>query len=911
MTRTRGKIAGLWQSAAMAALMALGWPVVGWPQHAYQDPNRPVAERLADLLRRLTLEEKVSQLLSDSPAIDRLGVPAYNWWNECLHGVARAGRATVFPQPIGLAATWDTGLIFRVSTAISDEARAKHHEFLRRGKRGIYQGLTFWTPNINLFRDPRWGRGMETYGEDPYLTGRMAVAFIRGLQGDDPKYLKTIATAKHYAVHSGPESERHTFDARVSETDLRESYLPQFEAAVTEGGAYSVMCSYNRVDGEAACASPRLLDRILRKEWGFPGYVVSDCGAIGDIYLHHKVAPNAPAGVAMAVKSGCDLNCGVEYENLVPAVRRGLIAESEIDVALRRLLTARFRLGMFDPPEVVPYARIPYSVNDNPEHRALALEAARKSMVLLKNDGDLLPLRKDLKTIAVIGPNADSTEVLLGNYTGEPSSPVTPLQGIRRALPPGARVIYARGSDLADNLPVLETVPASALFASAEGRRNGLTGEYFKTSNFNGKAYRYRELTYPNSGKFVGPIPAHPKPLFTRLDPNIDFHWWDGAPRADMDDDNFGVRWAGYLVPPTSGTYRLGAIGMNAFELYLDGKLLVEFNNIHERSYEYQSVELEAGKRYPIRLDYHEFINDADIRLVWAPPGRKYLEEAIRAARSADAVVMFLGLSPRLEGEEMKVAVEGFRGGDRVRLGIPRAQQELLEKVTSVGKPAALVLLNGSALAVEWAQKHVPAIIEAWYPGQAAGTAIADVLFGNYNPGGRLPVTFYRSESQLPAFDDYRMQGRTYRYFAGEPLYPFGYGLSYTSYAYRNLLLPRQVRTGSEMKVSVEIENTGKVAGEEVAQLYMSRVGAPADAPIRSLDAFSRIALRPGETKTVSFVLTARQLSQPAGNGRMVMNPGEVRIWVGGQQPGVAGASSASVLSGTVSVVGPAKETKR
>jgi beta-glucosidase len=425
----------------MTAVTA-GLPLSG---QTYKDPQQPLDKRVDDLLSRMTLEEQASQLLSASPAIDRLGVPAYDWWNECLHGVARAGRATVFPETIGVAATWDTNLVFRMATAISDEARAKHHEFVRRGKRGIYQGLTFWTPNINLFRDPRWGRGMETYGEDPYLTSRMAVEFIHGLEGNDPKYLKTVATAKHYAVHSGPESSRHVFDARVSEADLRDSYLPHFEAAIKEGGAFSVMCAYNSVDGLPACANPRLLGDILRGEWGFPGYVVSDCGAIGDIYQGHKAARTAAEGVAMAVKAGTDLDCGLEYENVAPAVRQGLLTEKDVDTALRRLLTARFKLGMLDPPEMVHWAQIPYSVNDSPDHQKLALEVARKSIVLLKNEGGVLPLSRNTKTIAVIGPNADSVEVLLGNYNGQPSHPVTPLAGIRQKAAPGTRVLYARG----------------------------------------------------------------------------------------------------------------------------------------------------------------------------------------------------------------------------------------------------------------------------------------------------------------------------------------------------------------------------------------------------------------------------------------------------------------------------------
>ena len=830
----------------------------------YKDPDQPIGKRVDDLLSRMTLEEKASQLLSASPAIPRLGVPAYDWWNECLHGVARAGLATVFPEPIGIAASFDTALLFRAATVISDEARAKHNEFVRRGKRGIYEGLTFWTPNINIFRDPRWGRGMETYGEDPYLTGRMAVEFIRGLEGNDPKYLKTVATAKHYAVHSGPESSRHTFDARVSELDLWSTYLPHFEAAVREGGAYSVMCSYNAVDGLPACANPRLLRDILRGEWGFRGYVVSDCGAIDDIYSGHKAANSLTAAVAMAVKAGTDLDCGLEYMDVAPAVHAGLLSEKDVDTALRRLMTARFKLGMFDPPERVPWSRIPYSVNDSPGHRELAREVARESIVLLKNEGGLLPLNRNVKTIAVIGPNADSVEVMLGNYNGEPSHPVTPLEGIRQKVSRGTRVLYARGSDLAEGMPLMETVPASALFTSdGADRRTGLKGEYYNLANFNGRAYFSQAFVSPAMRK-AAVIPANPRPLLTRTDARVDFNWWDGAPRADMHDDDFGVRWTGYLAPPVSGQYQLGATGLNAYEVYLNGHLLVERDNVHERGYEYRPVDLEAGKLYPIRVDFHEVHGDADIRLVWAPPHKSYADPAVQLARQADVVVMCLGLSPRLEGEEMPVQVEGFRGGDRVTLGLPQVQEALLERVAALGKPVVLVLLNGSALAVNWAKAHVPAIVELWYPGQAGGTALADVLFGDYNPGGRLPVTLYKSVDQLPPFDDYSMKGRTYRYFEGEPLYPFGYGLSYTTFAYSNLEVPAEAHVGTPIKISVNVENTGKRAGDEVVQLYTKHPGV-----VRELQGFERVSLNPGERRTVDFTVTRA-------------DPGDIQIAVGG-----------------------------
>jgi beta-glucosidase len=850
------------------------------PAALYKDARAPMDARVDDLISRMTLEEKVSQLTSDSVAIDRLAVPAYNWWNEALHGVGRAGRATVFPQAIGIAATWDINLMSRVATTISDEARAKNNDDVRRGKRNIYQGLTFWTPNMNLFRDPRWGRGMETYGEDPYLTGRMAVSFIKGMQGDDPTYFKTIATAKHFAVHSGPEPSRHTFDAVVSEQDLRATYLPHFEAAIKEGGAYSVMCAYNSVAGQPACANTRLLSDILRKEWGFKGYIVSDCGAIGDIYLNHKFVPTAEQGVTKAIQAGTDLNCGVEYSNVLGAVKAGLLKESEINVSLHRLLLARFKLGMFDPPARVKYTKIPLSENDSKAHRELAVETARKSIVLLKNQNNVLPLSRKLGTIAVIGPNADDAKTLLGNYNGIPTSPVTPLAGIQSKVSSSTKVIYARGSDVALSMPSFEVIPAAAL-------PGGMKGEYFDSANFDGAAHRPAELTYPSSGKLVGKIPDNPRPVMTRIDPQVDFYWWDGSPSSQLQDDDFGVRWSGFLQAPVTGTYQLGAIGLNAYELYVDGKQIVKSSSIHGFNYQYAPLTLESGKRYAIRLDYHEFVGDAGIQLVWSrPPETRAVaeREALDAARLADAVVMVLGLTPRLEGEEMKVPVEGFEGGDRVMLGIPQVQEDLLKKVVALGKPTVLVLLNGSAVAVNWAKDNVPAIVDAWYPGQAGGTAIADVLFGDYNPAGRLPVTFYKSADQIPPFTDYAMKGKTYRFFTGEPLFTFGYGLSYTTFGYGNLVLPKQVKIGEPVKVAVDVTNTGTRDGEEVVQLYVKGRGTPGE-PIRSLEGFQRVALKAKQTKTVEFTLKPEQLSHVLANGRRVTDPGAIEVSIGGQQP--------------------------
>ncbi len=858
------------------------------PNPTYKDATLPIEARVEDLVSRMTLEEKISQMVYDAPAIERLGIPKYNWWNECLHGVGRAGVATVFPQAIGLAATWNTELMYRVAVAISDEARAKHHEALRQSIREIYTGLTFWSPNINIFRDPRWGRGQETYGEDPYLTARMGVAFVKGLQGDDPRYLKLVATPKHYAVHSGPEPDRHHFDARADERDLRETYLPAFKACVKEAKAVSVMGAYNRTNGEPCCASPTLLENILRQEWGFDGYVVSDCWAILDIYQHHKVVETAEEAAALAVKAGCDLNCGTTYPALHEAVAKGLIDEATIDRAVKRLFTARFRLGMFDPPEEVGYAQIPYEVNDCPEHRALALRAARESIVLLKNEDNLLPLSKDLQSIAVIGPNADDLQVLLGNYNGTPSRATTPLEGIRKKVSPATKLYYARGCETAEGVPPLSVVPSTYLRpVDADANQTGLTAAYYDNIEFEGE------------------------PALSRVDPAVDFVWKGTTPLTGRMGDAFAVRWTGSLVPPVTGTYKLGVSGLSGYALYLDGKLIVDYWGIHHPITRTKEVELEAGRFYSLRLDYVNRGSDPQVQLLWSVPGADYLTEAVEAAQKAEVVIMMMGLSPALEGEEMPVQVEGFVGGDRTDIQLPRPQEELLRRIHALGKPMVLVLLNGSALAVNWAAENIPAIVEAWYPGQAGGDAIADVLFGDYNPGGRLPITFYKSVEDLPPFEDYRMEGHTYRYFRGEPLFPFGFGLGYTPFVYSDLQLSAKMITPSEpLTLSVEVQNVGQHASDEVAQLYVSDVTASVPVPIRQLQGFERIHLEPGETKRVTFTLTPRQLSLIDDEGRRVIEPGEFQVAVGGRQPrpeDLMGEGTA-VLIGTFEVVGEVTE---
>ena len=841
----------------------------------YLNPDLSIDDRVNDLVGRMTLDEKVSQLMNRSPAIERLGVPEYEWWNEALHGVARAGHATVFPQAIGLAATWDTELMSRVATAISDEARAKHHEALRRESRKRYEGLTFWSPNINIFRDPRWGRGMETFGEDPYLTGRLAVEFVKAMQGDHPDYLKTVATPKHYAVHSGPEPDRHSFDAVVSERDFRETYLPAFRTSIIDGGARSVMCAYNRVAGEPACGSNELQQKILRDEWGFDGYIVSDCGAIRDIYKYHKVVETPAEAAAMGVARGTDLNCGRTYENLAEAVRSGLVQEEQLDVSLKRLFRARFKLGMFDPAERVPWSSIPISVIDSTEHQALALEAARKSMVLLKNEGGVLPLDRGLDKIAVIGPNANDVGVLLGNYNGIPSDPVTPLRGIRDAVSDHSEVIHAMGTNLAENMPALRVIPGERL--------SDLIAEYFSNPDFQGEPVSTREEHTVNSG------------LWTEAS-------IDGVPI-----DRHGVRWSGVVAPAKSGTYQLGGRAHGTFRLFVDDSMLVEFKCVDEACTDWATVEFEAGQEYAIRIEYRPHRYGAGIQLMWAEPESTLREEALQAAAEADAVILMLGLSPRLEGEQMSVEIPGFKGGDRTDIALPAPQRELMEAIVATGKPVVLVLLNGSALAVNWAADNVPAILEAWYPGQAAGTAIADVLFGDYNPAGRLPVTFYQSVDQIPPFSDYDMDGRTYRYFDGDSLFPFGHGLSYTSFAYSELELPKTVQAGADVLLSVTVENTGSVAGEEVVQLYLTDLEASAPVPIRSLVGVERIFLQPGEQKRLGFAMTARQLSLIDAQAERVVEPGLFEISVGGKQPGFAGTADASttdVVTGQFEVLG-------
>ena len=867
----------------------------------FRNPALPVEQRIDDLVRRLTLDEKVALMVERAAPVERLGIPKFPWWNEALHGVARAGRATVFPQAIALASTWDADLMLRVATAISDEARAMNNTSVKRDKRNLYQGLVFWSPNINIFRDPRWGRGQETYGEDPFLTGTIGTAFVRGMQGSDPRYLKTVATAKHYAVHSGPESTRHTADVKVSETDLRETYLPAFRALVVDGKAESVMCAYNSIRGQPACGNEELLGKTLRGQWGFQGYVVSDCGAVMDIHEGHKARATAAEGAAMALLAGTDLECGAgswlagepdSFLQLGDAVRQGLVEEADLDKALRRLFRAQMKLGVFDPPETLPWAGYTYSgVVNSTKHQQLALEAARKAIVLLKNDGNTLPLRRGTGTIAVVGPNADDAEVLVGNYSGTPVAPVTVLAGIKAAAAAaGTKVVYARGGPVATGLPDLHVVPAEVLFTSgAADRQPGLTGTYF-------------------AGHFDG------SPVMRRVDASLDFDWADKAPVPALDDDSFSARWSGVIVPPASGRYTLAVRCATQCRLYVDERQVAQGRFDHEPLTISAVVTLRAGRAYPVRVELEHEKYDAIVQLLWETPGGRGDEgvAAVAAAKSADAVVMVMGLSSRLEGEEMPVRIEGFAGGDRTSLDLPKVQQELMEKVVaaSAGKPVVLVLLSGSALALGWADRNVPAIVEAWYPGQAAGTAVADVLFGNVSPAGRLPLTFYRSVDQLPPFDDYAMKGRTYRYFTGQPLYPFGHGLSYARFTYSKLAVPKKAVAGAPVSVSVQVENAGGMEADEVVQVYVKDVEASAPVPLRSLKGFQRVKLQPGERRVVRFTLDDRAFSIVAADGQRVVEPGRFTIAVGGKQPGLTGTADAvttMVLTADVELTGAAR----
>lgn len=878
-------------SAALCASLALSAPAPAFsapaaPAKPETSVARAKADRLAaELVGRMTTEEKLDQLLNTAPAIPRLGIPAYNWWTESLHGALGTLPTTNFPEPIGLAASFDTGLVQDVAAAISAEVRDLHILSRQTGRMGrIGTGLDTWSPNINIFRDPRWGRGQETYGEDPFLTARIGVAFVRGIQGPDPDLPRVIATPKHFAVHSGPESTRHGANVFVSRHDLEDTYLPAFRAAITEGQAGSVMCAYNRIDGQPACASDLLLKDHLRGAWKFDGYVVSDCDAVKDIADNHKYSPDAATAVAAAMRAGVDNECNgatlTDTAGLTKpyaeALRRGLITQADVDQALLRLYSARLRVGDLPGVRAVETPPAPVTSVMTPQHEALALAASEKSLVLLKNDG-LLPLKPGLR-IAVIGPLADATRVLRGNYSSALSAPpISVLDGLRRAMP-SARIVHAPfGPSFTDG----DRVPSTALVAP-DGKP-GLLARYYNTVE--PPPTRFEPGTF---GEAVAKMRYVDKPVVTRVEPDIASRSLDLAAVSD----HHRVVWTGFLVPPESGTYRLGLTGFNG-ELKLDGK---PFADLHKAGWAslptLKTIRLEKGHRYPIEIisESHAL---SGVNLVWKRVADDPTAELKKAAAQADVLVAVVGLTSDLEAEESPVEVPGFKGGDKTTLDLPPDQQKLLEQAKALGKPLVVVTMNGSPVNLAWTKANASAIVEAWYPGQSGGLAVANVLSGKTSPSGRLPLTFYRSIDDLPPFGDYAMAGRTYRYFTGEPVYPFGFGLSYTRYDYAPVTVER---IDQSVRVTTTVRNVGARPGEEVAQLYLNFPDAPG-APRVALRGFQRVALKPGEARKVAFTLSPRDLSSVTPDGDRRVAAGAYRVSVGSGQPGTGVPSQSAPFS--------------
>ncbi|MCA8901652.1 MAG: glycoside hydrolase family 3 C-terminal domain-containing protein [Hyphomonas sp.] len=828
----------------------------------FQDPSLSPEARAADLVSRMTLEEKAAQMYDKAAAIPRLGIHEYNWWNEALHGVARAGHATVFPQAIGMAATWDEDLMLDISTTISDEARAKYNFYSSEDVYAMYGGLTFWSPNINIFRDPRWGRGQETYGEDPFLSGRMAVNFVNGLQGEDDTYWKTVATVKHFAVHSGPEPSRHRDDYNPTEQDLWETYLTQFKMAIEETDVASVMCAYNAYRGAPACGSEELMVDLLRGKLGFDGYVVSDCGAIGDFYYpeaHHYVETRAEAA-ALSVKMGTDVNCGDGQGNkmdaLPEAVELGLIDEATIDTAVERLFTALFKLGMYDDPALVPWSDMSIDTVAGPEHLALSEDAARRSLVLLKNDG-LLPLAGGEK-VAVIGPNADNWWTLVANYYGRPTAPVTALEGVT-AKAGAENVSYALGSTIAGDIySDYKPVPAAAMFHEAEdgSLQPGVEAAYYEDKFRSGD------------------------PLLEQVEPNIDFYWLR-TPGTNGLNDEFGATWKGVIVPEHDGVYRFQPSRWS--EVTIAGR----------KAEAMDEFVMKAGERYPFTMDltfdsgWPRDQLDKYAYLNWTDVSRDLEAEALAAAADADVILFFGGIDANLEGEEMRVEIDGFLGGDRTHLKLPKPQEDLLKALKATGKPIVMVNFSGSAMALNWEDENLNAVVQAFYPGEKAGNAIADLLWGEFSPSGRLPVTFYKSVDDLPDFIDYSMDNRTYKYFAGEPLYKFGYGLSYTDFTYSDLSVPETADATKPLTVSVTVTNSGDMQGREVVQAYLQPQTRPnRSVPKVELGAFDVVDLAPGESRQVTLTIPADQLGYYDGSGTLIpANGSDIIVSVGGGQP--------------------------
>jgi len=831
----------------------------GYP---FQNTSLSFEQRVDDLVSRMTLEEKVGQMLNSAPAIPRLNIPAYDWWNEVLHGVARTPyHVTSYPQAIGMAATFDTNSLKLMAKYSALEGRAIFNKSNQQGRTGQrYVGLTYWTPNINIFRDPRWGRGQETYGEDPFLTAMLGRAFVRGLEGDDPKYLQAAACAKHYAVHSGPEPQRHTFDVTPTKYDLWNTYLPAFKELVTNAHVAGVMCAYNAYKAQPCCGSDELMIDILRNQWKFSGYVTSDCWAIDDFFKNHKTHPNAMMASADAVLHGTDVECGTDaYKSLVQAVKEGKISEQQIDVSVKRLFMIRFRLGMFDPASMVKYAQTPESVLESPEHQAHALKMARQSIVLLKNENNTLPLKKTIKKIAVLGPNADNPIAVLGNYNGNPSQVVTALQGIKSKLGAGVEVVYERAVNFTNDT-LLAYADVSNQY-SWQGQK-GFYAEYFNNRDLKGDA------------------------IAKRIEQNIDHSWQEGELVVDtLKAYNFSGRYSTDYTPAINGIITFELDADDGYRFLIDGKEVLNAwtrNRWGARTYQ---LKTEANKTYRLVVEYYQGEGKASVRLRTGNFAKVDFAALANRIKDADAIVFVGGISPQLEGEEMRVNFPGFDGGDRTSILLPAVQTELLKTLKLTGKPVVFVMMTGSAVALPWESQQIPAIVNAWYGGQSAGTAIADVLFGDYNPAGRLPVTFYKDDKDLPPFSDYSMSNRTYRYFKGEPLYGFGYGLSYTTFSYNNLKIPSSINKGKNVSVSVEVKNSGKRDGEEVVQLYVSVQNNKGNAPLKSLKGFQRIFLKTGESKTVHFNLRPEDLSVNDDNGNAKEFSGKVMIAIGGGQP--------------------------
>ncbi len=847
-------------------------------QYPFQNPSLTFEKRVTDLVGRLTLEEKVAQMLNAAPAIPRLGIPAYDWWNETLHGVARTPyNVTVFPQAIAMAATFSPDALFKMADYSALEGRAiynKANESNRGGKR--YVGLTYWTPNVNIFRDPRWGRGQETYGEDPFLTLTLGDAFVRGLQGDDPKYLKAAACAKHYAVHSGPEPLRHNFDIDVSPYDLWDTYLPAFKKLVVDSKVAGVMCAYNAFRTQPCCASDILMNDVLRNQWKFTGYVTSDCAGIDDFFMKHKTHPDAEAASVDAVFHGTDVECGHSaYLSLVQGVKNKKITEEQIDVSVKRLFMIRFQLGLFDPVSMVKYAQTPASVLESQAHKEHALLMARQSMVLLKNDG-LLPLKKNLKKIVVVGPNADNAVAILGNYNGTPSKLSTVLQGIKDKVGANTEVVYEKAMTFT-SADLLNYQGVRGQF-TADGKA-GFKAEYFNNTDLNGA------------------------PLATRNEVDINHAWQEGENVIqNLIANDFSARFTSSFKAEADQSLSLELEADNGCRLKINGKVVMDEWTAKKRELKRFNLKTQKDSVYNLEVEFWQGDGNAYLKFNVGNYVKTDFNALANRHKDADAFIFAGGISPQLEGESMRVSDPGFNGGDKTSILLPTVQTELMQALKATGKPVVFVMMTGSAIATPWESANIPAILNAWYGGQSAGTAIADILFGDYNPSGRLPVTFYQSDKDLADFKDYNMDNRTYRYFNGKPLYGFGYGLSYTSFKYDKLTAPANVAKGKNVLVSARVTNTGKVAGDEVVQLYVVNKITGIKAPLKSLKGFSRVALKAGESKVVKFILKPEDLSYVKENGEYVEFKGNVELALGGNQPDEPNKTSGNVLRKTLSI---------